>query len=261
MSLPASYYEYTHDTSFIHTQAYEHHTTSTHTTLLAYMHTSSTVAAYYEPSSLYERIEWFLLEVMPREYEELPGTILTNILAREFEERDGTWNEPNMAQDAKGGKWGLGKVVRERRDEASITPIEVLMKLHKTLASRPVGRAFNSQMKTCEQLIAGILTQVLGDIEDGRVRQGKKRIVLNSTLPYAEIVEDINKAWEKEFLKGKKKDEGVEILGYEVVALYPSLKLEFMIRETVRAMVLRIETKKIEEKEKAIALRKVTMPH
>jgi hypothetical protein len=30
--------------------------------------------------SLWERMEWFLLKVMPREYEELPGTILTNLL-------------------------------------------------------------------------------------------------------------------------------------------------------------------------------------
>ena len=67
-------------------------------------------------------MEWFLLKVMSGEYEELPGTILTNILAREFEERDGTWNEPNMTQHTEGGKWGLGKVVRERRDKASITP-------------------------------------------------------------------------------------------------------------------------------------------
>ena len=134
------------------------------------------------------------------------------------------------------------------------------MKLHKTpLVSRPVGRAFNSQMKTYEQLISGILTQVLDDIEDERVRQGKKRIVLNSTLPYAKIVEDINKAWEEEFLEGKKKDEGVEILGCDVVALYPSLKLEFMIREIDRVMVLRIETKEGEEKQKAIALRNITM--
>jgi hypothetical protein len=155
----------------------------------------------------------------------------------------------------------LGKVVKERRDKASITPIEVPMKLHKTpTASRPVGRAFNSQMKTHEQLVAGILTQVLDDIEDERVRQGKKRIVLNSTLPYAKIVEDINKAWEKEFSEGKKLDEGVEILGYDVVALYPSLKLEFMVREIDRAMVLRIETKEGKEKEQAIALRNVTMP-
>ena len=78
---------------------------------------------------------------------------------------------------------------------------------------KPVGRAFNSQMKTYKQLVAGILTQVLDDIEDERVRQGKKRIVLNSTLPYAKIVEDINKTWENEFLEGKKPDEGVEILG------------------------------------------------
>ena len=81
------------------------------------------------------------------------------------------------------------------------------MKLHKTpIASRPVGRAFDSQMKTYEQLIEGILTQVFDDIEDERVRQGKKRIVLNSTLPYVKIVEDIYKAWEKEFLTVLKSD-------------------------------------------------------
>ena len=92
------------------------------------------------------------------------------------------------------------------------------------------------------------------------MRQGKKRIVLNSTLPSAQILEDINKTWEKEFSEGMKLDEGVEILGYDVVALYPSLKLEFMIKEIDRAMVLRIETKKGEEKRKAIELRKITIP-
>ena len=137
-----------------------------------------------------------------------------------------------MAQHIEGGKWGLGEIIKERRDKADITPIEVLMKLHKTpIASRPVGRALNSQMKTYEQLIGGILTQVLEDIEREREKQGKKRIVLNSTLPYAKIVEDINKAWEEEFLAGKKLDESVEILGYDVVALYPSLKLEFDKRD------------------------------
>ena len=111
---------------------------------------------------------------------------------------------------------------------ARITPIEVLMKLHKTpIASRPVGRAYNSQMKVFEQLVAGILTQVLDDIEDERVRQGKRRKVLNSTLLYAKIIEEI-------FSEGKTMNEGVEILGYDVVALYPSLRLEFMIREIDR---------------------------
>jgi hypothetical protein len=106
------------------------------------------------------------------------------------------------------------------------------MKLYKTpITSRPVGRTFNSQMKIYEQLIGGILDQVLEDIEEERVRQGKKRIVLNSTLPCVKIIEDINNTWEKEFLVGKKLDEGVEILGYDVVTMYPSSKLEFMIRE------------------------------
>jgi hypothetical protein len=55
-------------------------------------------------------------------------------------------------------------------------------------------------------------------------------------------------------------NEGVEILGYDVVALYPSLKLEFMVRMIDKAMVLRIETKKGEEKDKAIQLRNIIMP-
>ncbi len=73
---------------------------------------------------------------MKREYEELPGTILKSIWARDFEERDGTWDEPC-------------EIIKEGRDLADTTPIEVLMKLHKTpTASKPAGRAFNSQMKT-----------------------------------------------------------------------------------------------------------------
>ena len=105
-------------------------------------------------------------------------------------------------------------------------------------------------MKPYEQLVVGVLTQVLDDIEDERVRQGKKRIVLNSTLPYAKTVEDISQTWEKEFSEGKKVDEGVEILGHDVVALYPSLKFEFMVREIYRTMVLRMETKGEKRKKK-----------
>jgi hypothetical protein len=89
-------------------------------------------------------------------------------------------------------------------------------------------------MKIYEQLMGGILDQVLEDIEEERVRQGRKRIVLNSTLPYAKIIEGMNKTWEEEFLEGKKLDEGV---------------------------VLRIETMKGEEgKRKAIVLRNITIP-
>ena len=48
-------------------------------------------------------------------------------------------------------------------------------------------------------------------------------------------------------------DEGVEILVHDVVVLYSSLKLEFMIRKRDRAMVL-IEQKKATEKEKTTTL-------
>jgi hypothetical protein len=167
-----------------------------------------------------------------------------------------------MFQHIEGDKWVLGEIIKERRDKIDVTPIEVLMKLHKTpVESRPVGRVFNSQMKIYEQLMGGILVQILEDIEVERVRQGKKIIVLNSTLPYVKIIEDINKTWEKEFLDGKKLDEGVEILGYDVVTLYPALKLEFMIREIDRVMVLRIETMKGKGGGQTIALRNITIPH
>ena len=75
-----------------------------------------------------------------------------------------------MAQE--GGKWRLGVVIKDRKDNARITPIEVLMTLHKDpIASRPIGRAYHSQMKEYEQLVAGILTQVVEDIEDERVKE------------------------------------------------------------------------------------------
>ncbi len=80
-----------------------------------------------------------MLKVIPKKYEELTSTIPTNLLTREFEKGDGSWYEPNMSQHKEGGKWGLGEIVKERRGTAKITPIEVLMKLHKTpIDSRPV---------------------------------------------------------------------------------------------------------------------------
>ena len=109
------------------------------------------------------------------------------------------------------------------------------------------------------------LTQVSDDIEDERVNHEMTlkmkgwrmdRIVLNSTFPCGQIIEDINQVWEKEFSEGKKLNwEGVEILGFDFVDLYRSMKLEYMIREIDRAMSLRIETKEGEEKGKDIVLR------
>ena len=54
--------------------------------------------------TLWERMEWFLLTVMPKKYEELPSTILTILLARDFEKGDGSWYEPNLTHHKVGGK-------------------------------------------------------------------------------------------------------------------------------------------------------------
>jgi hypothetical protein len=48
--------------------------------------------------TLWERIRWFLLEVMTTEYEELRGTILPNLLDREFETGDRSWYDPKLTQ-------------------------------------------------------------------------------------------------------------------------------------------------------------------
>ncbi len=64
----------------------------------------------------------------------------------------------------------------------------------------------------------------------------------------------------EEVQRKRKRSKGPTTLGYDVVALYPSLKLEFKIKEIDRAMVLRIETKKGEEKQKAMELRNISMP-
>ncbi len=76
------------------------------------------------------KMRWFLLKVIPRVYEELQGTILKNSLAREFEERDETWDEQNMTQHIEGDKWGLGEIIKERRDKAGVTP-NSQMKIYK----------------------------------------------------------------------------------------------------------------------------------
>ena len=64
------------------------------------------------------------------------------------------------------------------------------------------------------------MTKFLDDIEDERVKQVKEK---NCT-------------------------ELVEILVYDVVDLYPSLRLEFVMREIDRVMVLRIQRRREQRK-------------
>ena len=136
------------------------------------------------------------------------------------------------------------------------------MKLHKVeICSRPVARAYSSQMKEWEQFIAGILNQVMEDIEEYRDKQQNQSIVLNSSLPYAKRIDKINVEWQDAFRKGERKGVGVEVIGLDFTVMYPSLKIAYIIKEIDRAMLLRIDVKDDEsEKKKAEELRQIIIP-
>ncbi len=89
--------------------------------------------------------------------------------------------------------------------------------------------------------MAGELNQVMEEIEEYRARQKKQRIVLNSSLPYARRIDKINEEWQEAFRKGERKGLGVEVIGFDVTAMYPNLKIAYTIKEIDRAMLLRID--------------------
>ena len=209
--------------------------------------------------SLYERMEYFLCVIHKGK---LPTSILANLLAREYEDYyEGTFANPRMAQKP-GEKYGLGPPLAERRDTSRLSPLEAIIKLHKVeICSRPVARAYLSQMKEWEQFMAGVLNQVMECIEQHRVDKQKQRIVLNSSLPYARRIDKINAEWQDAFRKGERKGAGVEIIGFDITAMYPNLKIAYIIKEIDRAMLLWLDLKADEtEKEKAEELRQIIIP-
>ena len=163
-----------------------------------------------------------------------------------------------MAQKP-GEKWGLGPPLVERRNTSRLSPLEAIIKLHKVeICSRPVARAYSSQMKEWEQFMTGVLNQVMEEIEEYRVKQQKQRIVINSSLPYARRIDKINEEWQEAFRKGERKGLGVEVIGFDVTAMYPNLKITYIIKEIDRTMLLRIDLKdNVVDKQKAEELRHV----
>jgi hypothetical protein len=84
-------------------------------------------------------------------------------------------------------------------------------------------------MKEWEQFMAGVLNQVMECVEQHRVDKQKQRIVLNSSLPYARRIDKINAEWQDAFRKGERKGAGVEIIGFDITAMYPNLKIAYII--------------------------------
>jgi hypothetical protein len=111
-------------------------------------------------------------------------------------------------------------------------------------------------MKEWEQFMVGVLNQVMECVEQHRVDKQKQRIVLNSSLPYARRIDTINAEWQ-----GERKGAGVEIIGFDITAMYPNLKIAYIIKEIDRAILLWLDLKADEtEKEKAEELRQIIIP-
>ena len=117
--------------------------------------------------------------------------------------------------------------------------LEIMFKLHKnSVKTRPVGRAAACQMKTWEGLVGGHLGNVLEDSEREKAKNGRKeRPTLNNSRYFVRELEDLNVKWETDATNGRDLEGIVELLTWDIAAMYPSLKREFIIREIDGALV------------------------
>ena len=108
--------------------------------------------------------------------------------------------------------------------------------------------------------MAGVLNQVMECVEQHRVDKQKQRIVLNSSLPYARRIDKINAEWQDALRKGERKGAGVEIIGFDITAMYLNLKIAYIIKEIDREMLLWLDLKADEvEKKKTEDLRQIML--
>ena len=106
-----------------------------------------------------------------------------------------------MQQEARGG----GKEASAARAQVRLTLMEVIMKLHKPeLASRPVGRAFASQLRPMETLLGRTLMSVLAEREHKRLWEEPraKKIILRDSRELVEELEEMNGAFRRARAQG-----------------------------------------------------------
>ena len=143
-----------------------------------------------------------------------------------------------MQQDARGG----GKEASTARAQVRLTLMEVIMKLHKPeLASRPVGRAFASQLRPMETLLGRTLMSVLAEREQKRLWEEPraKKIILRDSRELVEELEEMNGAFRRARAQGDGRggeDERMLVLvTYDVASMYPSMKRLVRAVDTVMA--------------------------
>ena len=196
--------------------------------------------------SLLARMEYFLTTLM---HNKLPKDMIAEL----------TFRKPHTAGQRGGGRWGLSEVDEERRAGIQAVILEVICKLHKKVfATRPVARAFASIMKPWEKLLGAMLVQITRDDEDG-----EEPILLDESRIFVKQLEELSARWQDEGAPesaGFHEDEVVEFVSWDICAMYPNLKHEFVIREIDEAIMRVIRKKVGKEKVEKEALREVLMP-
>jgi len=97
-------------------------------------------------------------------------------------------------------------------------------------------------MKVWENIVAAFLVVVLDESEGERERRGEELTVLRDSRILVEELEKtwINERWEEEYRKNEKQGEEIMIASWYIAAMYPSLKLEYIVREVDTLLVERI---------------------
>ena len=158
---------------------------------------------------------------------------------------------------------GLGEVDVKYRESLKAVALEVVYKLHKTpVKTRPIGRACASPMKQCELLVGSILVQILNELEEEEVERGGEGSILDNGRIFVRDLEKIAKGWDREqwWEREELEDQSIYLYTADVEALYPSLSIEYIIREIDTIFIHLIETKTGEEKEETSRLREMCLP-
>jgi hypothetical protein len=198
----------------------------------------------------------------------LPDSIVADLLGREMKEwGEGREGDPGHCAQ-RGEEYGLGRLDEGRRKAIRAVALEAIMQLHKTpVKSRPVGKAYASQMKRWEVLAGAILTRILGDGEEVERESGRKEIILNDSQVFEGQLEQLNNKWDNTDEKYYKREDEIDVHTWNVAAMYPNLKISYIVKEIderiveriTRLIVERITRLKGDERERAEMRREIVM--
>jgi hypothetical protein len=102
-----------------------------------------------------------------------------------------------------------------------------MYKGHKVpMGVRPVGRGFTAVLRRAEQWLAKMLVNITEEEEKRRVDQDELRIIITNTKSFQREMEAV-----REYVDLSDGDGMIEILSFDVVAMFPSLQWQFVVRE------------------------------